>query len=77
MNNFTIYNSNAVKKDAKRIEQLKNIIHNNVPRQYRSKMNTLNEQYADVFALPNDRGTEYVNSIMIELCKDSGIDYRA
>lgn len=57
LTNFNIYKADAVEKDGKRIQQLKQIIHKRVPERYMSKMNKLIEQYADVFALPDDRMT--------------------
>lgn len=55
LQNFNIFNADGVEKDAKRIEHLKKIVQKNLPELYRSKLNELIEQFADVFALPEDK----------------------
>lgn len=54
LEDFHIYEADKIRNDAKRTEKLKNIVQNNVPNQYRKRINDLVEQYADVFAFPDD-----------------------
>lgn len=55
LDSFEVYQADKVEKDEKRTEKLKKVIHKNVPQQYRKKMDKLIKEFADVFALPEDK----------------------
>lgn len=55
LKNFDVYQASKVEKHTERVKELKRIVQNKVPKQYKEKLNGLIEQFADVFALPNDK----------------------
>lgn len=55
ISNFNVYSADKVNNNDERTMKLMDIVESKIPHQYKSKLNSLISNYADVFALPTDK----------------------